>query len=135
MEKFAALAGFTTKASAKSNHYKVLKKVLPKDAAASPEGEKKVGGRKSKAGEYFWSDRVMHGALLTMYQTAAMDSDRDDGAGDTPSNQTKKGADGSEEASTVKEEALNGDDDGSLEGWHWKWRSTLCHGDWNLSQC
>ena len=51
MEKFATLAGFTTKASAKSNLYKVLKKVLPKDAAASPEGEKKVGGRKRKAGE------------------------------------------------------------------------------------
>ena len=53
MEKFATLAGFTTKASAKSNLYKVLKKVLPKDAAASPEGEKKVGGRKRKACEYF----------------------------------------------------------------------------------
>jgi hypothetical protein len=55
MEKFATLAGFTTKASAKSNLYKVLKKVMGKDAdAATPEagaeGGKKSGGRKRKAG-------------------------------------------------------------------------------------
>ena len=115
MEKFAALAGFTTKASAKSNLYKVLKNVLPKDAAASPEGGKKVGGRKRKAGEYIWSDRVMHGAVLTIHQIAAMDSDGNDGAGDTPSKQkqTKQRADGSEDASTVKKEALDRDADGS----------------------
>ena len=46
MEKFATLAGFTTKASATTNLCKVLKKVMGKDAAASPEGGKKAGGRK-----------------------------------------------------------------------------------------
>ena len=50
MEKFATLAGFTTKASAKSNLYKVLKKVMPKDTAASPETGKQEVGRKRKAG-------------------------------------------------------------------------------------
>ena len=53
MEKFATLAGFTTKASATSNLYKVLKKVMGKDAAASPEAGKKADGRKRKAGSYF----------------------------------------------------------------------------------
>jgi len=53
MEKFATLAGFTTKASATSNLYKVLKKVMGKDAAASPDASKKTGGRKRKAGMYF----------------------------------------------------------------------------------
>jgi hypothetical protein len=37
MEKFATLAGFTTKASATTNLCKVLKKVMGKDSAASPE--------------------------------------------------------------------------------------------------
>jgi hypothetical protein len=53
MEKFATLAGFTTKASAKSNLYKVLKKVVGKDLIASPEAGEKAGGRKRKAGSYF----------------------------------------------------------------------------------
>jgi len=53
MEKFATLAGFTTKGSATTNPSKVLKKVMGKDAAASPEAGKKAGGRKRKAGSYF----------------------------------------------------------------------------------
>jgi hypothetical protein len=55
MEKFASLAGFTTKGSATTNLHKVLKKVMAKDsAAATPEAGagagKKSGGRKRKAG-------------------------------------------------------------------------------------
>jgi hypothetical protein len=58
MEKFATLAGFTTKASATTNLCKVLKKVLGKDSAASPECGKEAGGRKRKAGTYFgWISR------------------------------------------------------------------------------
>jgi hypothetical protein len=52
MEKFATLAGFTTKASATTNLCKVLKKVMGKDAAAPPESGKEAGGRKRKAGTY-----------------------------------------------------------------------------------
>lgn len=37
MEKFATLAGFTKKSSADTNLRKVLKKVMSKDATASPE--------------------------------------------------------------------------------------------------
>lgn len=57
-----------------------------------------------------------------MYQIAAMDSDGEDGAEDTPSKQKQKkksagtetdSAGGGEDTSTVKEEALNGDGDGS----------------------
>lgn len=57
-----------------------------------------------------------------MYQIAAMDSDREDGAEDTPSKQKQKkkntgtetdSADGGEDTSTVKEAALNGDADGT----------------------
>jgi hypothetical protein len=62
MEKFATLAGFTTKASATSNLYKVLKKVMGKDTAASPEASKKAGGRKRKAGMYF--GRIMPSMAL-----------------------------------------------------------------------
>jgi hypothetical protein len=55
MEKFATLAGFTTKGSATTNLCKVLKKVMAKDdAAATPVAGagsgKKSGGRKRKAG-------------------------------------------------------------------------------------
>jgi hypothetical protein len=57
MEKFATLAGFTTKASATTNLCKVLKKVMGKDSAASPDAGKKAGGRKRKAGMYF--DQIM----------------------------------------------------------------------------
>ena len=56
MEKFATLAGFTTKASATTNLCKVLKKAMGKDAA-TPEAGKKAGGRKRKAGSY--SGRIM----------------------------------------------------------------------------
>lgn len=52
MEKFASLAGFTTKGSATTYLGKVLKKVMGKDAVASPEAGKKAGGRKRKAGLY-----------------------------------------------------------------------------------
>jgi hypothetical protein len=51
MEKFATLAGFTTKASADTNLRKVLKKAMAKDdAAATPEAGagKKSGGQKRK---------------------------------------------------------------------------------------
>lgn len=50
MEKFASLAGFTTKGSADTNLRKVLKKVMGKDTAAPPQAGKKAGGRKRKAG-------------------------------------------------------------------------------------
>jgi hypothetical protein len=55
MEKFATLAGFTTKASADTNLRKVLKKAMAKDsAAATPETEagKKSGGRKRKGMDF-----------------------------------------------------------------------------------
>jgi hypothetical protein len=51
MEKFATLAGFTTKASADTNLRKVLKKAMAKDdAAATPEAGagKKSGGQERK---------------------------------------------------------------------------------------
>ena len=84
MEKFATLAGFTKKSSADTNFRKVLKKVMSKDATASPEAGRKAGGRKRKAGMSF-SEYKMHGTLLTIYQIAAMESDGDEGAEDTPS--------------------------------------------------
>ena len=58
----------------------------------------------------------MHGTSLTIFQLAAMESDGEDGAEDTPSKQkqTKKStgtetesADGGEDMSPVKEEALD----------------------------
>ena len=49
MEKFATLAGFTTKGSANTNLHKVLKKVMGKDSA-TPEASKKGSARKHKAG-------------------------------------------------------------------------------------
>lgn len=55
MEKFATLAGFTTKASADTNLRKVLKKVMAKDDAAATPGAgagKKSGGRKRKGMEF-----------------------------------------------------------------------------------
>jgi hypothetical protein len=55
MEKFATLAGFTTKASADTNLRKVLKKVMAKgDAAATPEAGdgRKSGGRKRKGMDF-----------------------------------------------------------------------------------
>ena len=52
MEKFATIAGFTTKGSADTNLRKVLKKVMSKDAVTSPEAGKKAGGHKRKAGSY-----------------------------------------------------------------------------------
>ena len=57
----------------------------------------------------------MYGALLTLYQIAAIESDEEDGAEDTPSKQKQKkksagtetgSADGSDDMSTVKEEVL-----------------------------
>lgn len=64
----------------------------------------------------------MYVALLTLCSIAAMDSDGEDEAKDTPSKQTQKkkiagaegdGADGDEDASTVKEEALGDEADGT----------------------
>ena len=65
----------------------------------------------------------MHGALLTIDQIAAMDSDDDVEAKETPSKQkqtqksvgTETGsADGYEDYSGVKEEALSDDADGTI---------------------
>lgn len=63
----------------------------------------------------------MYVALLTLCSIAAMDSDGEDEAKDTPSKQTQKkiagaesdGVDGDEDASTVKEEALGDEADGT----------------------
>lgn len=51
VDKFTAMTGFSTKASAQVNLAKVFRK-LKGDGIASPDVKKKSGGRKRKAREY-----------------------------------------------------------------------------------
>ncbi len=76
MEK---LPVFTTKASATTNLCKVLKKVMGKDSAASPDANKKAGGRKARlVCTLLRSCDVC--CCLIMCSIAAMDSDGEDEA-------------------------------------------------------
>jgi hypothetical protein len=58
MEKFATLAGFTTKASATTNLSKVLRKVMGgnnNNKSASPDLNRKSASHKRKTGMDSWS--------------------------------------------------------------------------------